>query len=729
MRCFLQIFIIGCVDSCLLITSGQAQDLTSIGDAKPLKITGSISNSNILYFANGLNARRDPFSYYFMGNLTLTLFGYSAPFSFSVSNQNRQFQQPFNQFSLHPTYKWVTAHLGVASMSFSPYTLSGHMFNGVGVELNPPGKLKLSAMVGRLQKAVFPDTTNLNSSATPAFERWGYGLKAGYQVEGTQIETSLFTAKDDKWSLPVLSDQLEVQPQENLAASFNVGKRFFRRFNISGELGWTAITANSNAAYNGLILGVFHAKKTTSYYKAFKTTFAYTGTRYTVNAGYERIDPGYRTLGAYYFNNDLENITGGFTTQLFQSKVNISANAGVQRNNLDGAQNSTMRRLVGAANVTFNPNNRLNFTAAYSNFQTYTNVRSDFDRINQLTPYENLDTLNFRQISKNASLNTNYALSTKKNKPQNVSLNFVYQTSFDKQGNNAINQGGDFYNVNSAYTIGFPKKNINVSAFFNLNYNNTATMQSSTLGPTISVSKTFFQKTLKTALNSSFNYAFANSSQVSRILNLRGTVSYTVLKQHNLSLNIVAQNRINRALNGTAITEFTSTLSYNYNFNLDKKEKEKLVNAHEMMKKKEEEERAIEAAAREEKRKLKTSVLREKKKALHERETILFPIPALSSKKLDMPDVAEIKKKVIVQQVINKRESKWNENDAIATYDDMEIESIKINQKGDIIIREQDGNVLKITANATMYESDIKITDKKGNVWIIFKDKKVVKVQ
>jgi hypothetical protein len=28
-----------------------------------------------------------------------------------------------------------------------------------------------------------------------------------------------------------------------------------------------------------------------------------------VGVKYERIDPGYKTLGAYYFNNDLENIT------------------------------------------------------------------------------------------------------------------------------------------------------------------------------------------------------------------------------------------------------------------------------------------------------------------------------------------------------------------------------------------------------------------------------------
>src|SRR5690606_16226055 len=113
--------------------------------------------------------------------------------------------------------------------------------------------------------------------------------------------------------------------------------------------------------------------------------------------GYERIDPQYRTLGAYYFNNDLENITVNGATAILQGKLNLAANAGTQRDNLDNTKVSTMRRVVGSFNAGYAPSQKVNLNASYSTFQTYTNIRSQFLDINQLTPYDNLDTLNFTQ--------------------------------------------------------------------------------------------------------------------------------------------------------------------------------------------------------------------------------------------------------------------------------------------------------------------------------------------
>ncbi|HEU5293073.1 MAG TPA: hypothetical protein VFU05_20650 [Cyclobacteriaceae bacterium] len=55
-------------------------------------------------------------------------------------------------------------------MTFSPYTLSGHLFKGVGVDLAPGEKFKFSAMYGRLLKAVEPDSLNENASI-PSFKR------------------------------------------------------------------------------------------------------------------------------------------------------------------------------------------------------------------------------------------------------------------------------------------------------------------------------------------------------------------------------------------------------------------------------------------------------------------------------------------------------------------------------------------------------------------------------
>ncbi|MGB4775201.1 MAG: hypothetical protein WBP45_08515, partial [Daejeonella sp.] len=137
----------------------QAQRLDGIGKDPFLKVSGSVATNQVAYFADGISSRRDPYNYFLSGTLNFDLYGWSVPLGFTYSNQSKgAFQQPFNQYGLTPTYKWVTGHLGYSSMSFSNYTLNGHLFNGAGIDLAPAGRFKFSAMYGRLQKAVKTDT-------------------------------------------------------------------------------------------------------------------------------------------------------------------------------------------------------------------------------------------------------------------------------------------------------------------------------------------------------------------------------------------------------------------------------------------------------------------------------------------------------------------------------------------------------------------------------------------
>jgi len=90
-----------------------AQNLEEIGIKKGVSINGSFNVSTIGYYAHGIEQRRDPFNWFATGNLNLNLFGYSAPFSFSYSNANKNFSQPFNQFSFQPQYKWMRTYIGI----------------------------------------------------------------------------------------------------------------------------------------------------------------------------------------------------------------------------------------------------------------------------------------------------------------------------------------------------------------------------------------------------------------------------------------------------------------------------------------------------------------------------------------------------------------------------------------------------------------------------------------
>lgn len=202
---------------CVLKSNAQTYQLDQFDKKKAFSSSGGINFSQIFYTPMGGEQRRLPYTYNFSGNLTATVFGFSFPFSFNISNQQTNYRQPFNQIKIAPKYKWVQLHLGNSSMNFSPLTLAGHNFNGYGVDLTPE-KFKLSAMYGTLLQAIAIDTLNANNIAS--FKRTGFGLKFGTKLAKGNIEVIGFGAYDDPNSIPLVDGFEEaLKPESNLVFS------------------------------------------------------------------------------------------------------------------------------------------------------------------------------------------------------------------------------------------------------------------------------------------------------------------------------------------------------------------------------------------------------------------------------------------------------------------------------------------------------------------------------
>jgi hypothetical protein len=548
------------------------QNLETIGQKNAISVSGGVSLSQIFYAVNGIESRRDPYSYFASGSLNFSAYGWSCPVSFSVSNQGVSYQQPFNQYSLHPTYKAFTGHVGYISVNYSPYTVSGHTFLGGAVDVVPTaGKWKLSGLYGRFLKAVEPDTAD--NGATAAFERRGYGLKASYGGGNNFVDVIVFHAADDANSLRAVPDSIGIYPEENLVLSIGAGKSLGQNFVLKGEIASSALSRDTRAvetsqehplAHTGFL---YTSRISSSYYQAFKTSINYQQTGYSLGVGYERLAPGYRTLGAYYFNNDLENITANGALAMLHGKMNLSVNAGVQRDNLDRTKISTMRRVVSAVNVAYAPTQKVNLGVSYSNFQTYTNIRSQFVDINQTTPYDNLDTLNFTQISQSATATAMVQVGKNEKKRQTINTNLTFQRATDKQQSEQQNAGTSFYNMNAAYAINFVPQTLMVSASFNATISEFAGGDSRTFGPTVSVGKSFFDKKLRGTFSSSYNNSYTGGKRINTIINGRLNGSMTVQKKHAINLGLVVVNRDSQTQGAAqAFTEFTGTLGYSYNF-------------------------------------------------------------------------------------------------------------------------------------------------------------------
>lgn len=571
----------------------NAQRLDNLGKAKPLTISGGVSANAVFYDGT---ANRDPFTYFLNGTINANIYGlYNIPVSFSYTNQQFNFNEPafkINRLSLHPSYKWITAHIGDVAMSFSPYTLNGHQFTGLGFDLNPNNPLKISAMYGRLVRNREYNATE--PEALPAYKRMGYGTKISYEKPDYTLGLTVFGAKDELNSLQtVIPDDLNITPKENLVLSFEGGVRFLKKGNINVEYATSALTndVRSDSSDNSYFLStIFNNKTSTSYYNAFNADLSYAVGKGTLGIGYERIDSQYQTLGAYFFNNDLENITAKVSQTLFNNKLNLNVSAGLQRDDLDNKKQSKLSRVVAAVNVGVTASEKLMINGSYSNFRAYTQIQNQFDYINEVRLYDNLDTLNFTQISQNTNLNFNYILSKLKEKRQAINLNLSYQKTNEKQDDflTDINtNNSNFFNGNIGYTISLVPQQLSITGAFNSTFNTIDTIKTTIMGPTLAVAKYFFDKKLRTSLSSAYNSSTTDGVQQATILNFRLGSSYRYKEKHNFNLNAIQLLR-NSKVQQVKANDFTLTFGYAYAFSSrKKKERKKQVIAEEVAPQKE----------------------------------------------------------------------------------------------------------------------------------------------
>ncbi|PTT42976.1 hypothetical protein DBR28_01435 [Chryseobacterium sp. HMWF028] len=561
----------------------QEVDLENLGKRtmeefkkNPFKISGGVSANSVFYSSNVYNGRA-PFTYFLNGNLNLGLYKWSMPISYSLTNQGSQlgYQVPFkfNRVSIAPKYKWIKAYIGDANMTFSPYTFNGLLFTGAGLELNPNMPLKVALMTGRLNKAIEDDG---NPNTIPAYRRMGYGAHLRWEKERYKLGLIGFYAKDDVGSLSRAPDAKGVLPQENLVLSMTGSFMIDKNLEVFGEYANTALVNDLRATADGTEKkGI--AARFLSPNSSMESYSAYNGgvnlklKKGMVGVKYERIDPGYKTLGAYYFNNDLENITLNSSFTLLKDRLALSANIGRQRDNLDNQKFKQTSRWVGAINANFKASDKLMVTASYSNFTMFTNKQlNQFNNINNnpLLIQQPKDSIDYKQISQNTNVNINYIISGSKEKVQNINVNYSLNEMVNRE-NGIVRRGGlsRFHNANVNYTLGFPEKKMNIATSVNYTHMYAASQKSNIWGPALTVTKAFLKEDkLKTSVGVSYNHSGSSTANIN-VMNFRLGGNYMPWKKHSFDLAFIQMFRnTDQATENPNLNEMTCTVGYNYSF-------------------------------------------------------------------------------------------------------------------------------------------------------------------
>ena len=523
---------------------------------KPFSISGNASVSGVYNQASD-SPTNEPFLYFFNGNITLGFYDWTMPINYRYTNQGDalDYQIPFkfNRLSLHPKYKWILAHIGDVSMSFSPYTFNGLQFTGGGLELTPEKyPLRASFMGGQLAKATEYDG---RPQTIPTYERWGYGTKLSYKKEDLEIGGILFFANDKANSLSApIPDEKKIYPLSNQVYSGFAKYKPLHFVEVFGEyalslLGNTQSQKQDFTAYNAGINFIF--------------------TKASVGVRYEKVDPDYKTLGAYYFVNDMENITLNSSLNLFKGNVSIATSIGRQHDNLNQQKPKQSNQWVGSANVNAKVTPKLSLSGSYSNFTMFTNkLINPFDRINNPQLYEHpQDSINYRQVSQNTNANIAYAI----NEKQNITLSYSFNDVVNKQ-NDIVRRGGisRFHNAGAAYMVQFPESKLSLSPSFNYSYSIVAREKTEVMGPSLTVGKAFFEDKLNTTLLGNYSISQSATSKGSTA-NAQLNVNFLPWKNHQFTLSALQSFR--NAENDTQNTSAQSTnVSVGYTYHFEKVE-------------------------------------------------------------------------------------------------------------------------------------------------------------
>ena len=504
--------------------------------ASPIVLNGQLSARAMLYIDS---TRNTPFTYLFNGAVNIKFMEYTMPLSFTYTNKGLKYAASsplkFNRFNFSPHYKWIRLYLGTSSMSFSTYTLGGAQFKGIGIELTPKFPLSGSMMYGRFYDPVEYDPETPYTK--PVFKRTGYACRLAFQKDKFQVETSLLNAFDDPGSITLPSDTgLQVAALQNVAVNFKSRFNPLKGVNLDVEYAGSAVNYRLLYKREKFFDMLFNKDAGVSRYKAYKLNLNFAPGAFSFGAGIEHIDPDYITLGAYYSQNDFQNITLNITGNVLKNKFNFALNGGLQNDNLKNYKQRKTTRTVGSASMNFMPSQKWSMNMTYSNFQTFSNIKNQFDYINSQTPFDNLDTLNYQQINQNASTNFVYKLKQTEKNTQVMRLMCNLSQTAARQGE--ANTGTRYINLNGSWSSNYPATKALIAAGLNSSYNLSGLNRAITWGPVLTCSRPFLDELLATSLSVAYNQAYINGKFSQSVFNLRGTADYTYRELHKFRLEM-----------------------------------------------------------------------------------------------------------------------------------------------------------------------------------------------
>lgn len=258
-------------------------------------------------------------------------------------------------------------------------------------------------------------------------------------------------------------------------------------------------------------------------------------------------------MGAYFFNNDIRNITANYAGGYFKKKVHLMVTGGYQHNNLDGNNATESSRQIGSINLTYSKN-------PLSVGLTYSNYTSDLRYVLN----ESLDSLNALIVTQSVGINGVYSIKATKNRSEVISLIVNYQDVSDGFSIESRGTESTLTTVTGSYAFKYPK--LRFQMIWSANYTNMVSEFNEIVR--LGLGGKFKKKLLKDHLNLSLGINYYNSS-TNNTINSMLQAGYRFKKRHTLSLGASLISRFYRSNIESTKTSYSETIgsvAYGYTF-------------------------------------------------------------------------------------------------------------------------------------------------------------------
>ena len=350
----------------------SAQSIDHMIKSKPIEFSGSLSGLLSNYSVTNIDKRTAGLTYGLRASLTTSIYGINLPVFVSYRDNTFNFAGPYNRIRISPSYKWISTQIGDVYMNFNPYVLSGRTVRGIGLSLTP-GKFRFKALYGKIEDLrSFSDTLSLGVIQEPTYSRKLAGMSLGFGGQRTSFELMANKTWDKLDSIDRTSN---FNPQSNLVVGAHFKVRLAKRILIESNAGYSFITTNldtygENEAFgrNAVTENLFEYNLSSGAAFAGDGSIRYNGRGFGLFVQSQYIQPYYQPLSIAYINSDVFNNTLGGNVSLFQSKIFISGQVGLQSNNLSGSKSSTTNRLITNSRINWKASKQLNIGFTFFNY-------------------------------------------------------------------------------------------------------------------------------------------------------------------------------------------------------------------------------------------------------------------------------------------------------------------------------------------------------------------------